>query len=67
MQGGAVIIDLMMEGGLRRDLHIVRAGRVKGFGSANAEVGPGRFDERLGNGHRLALGKRRRCNGEPLG
>ncbi len=67
VQRGAVIIDLVKEGRLRRDLHIIRARRVKRFGPANAKVGPGRDYQRLGNGHRLALGQRRRGNGEPFG
>src|SRR5690606_30923781 len=40
VQGGAVIIDLMGECGLRRNLHIILAHIVKGFRPAGPKIRP---------------------------
>jgi len=63
VQGGAVEIDLLAEGLLRRHLHEIEGGRVIGRMPADPEVSAGRCDQRLGDRDGLALaahGRRRR-------
>ena len=67
VQRRPVIIDLSGESRLRRHLHIVERGGVKGLRPADAELGTARGNQRLGGIVRLAFGKRHRRDGEPLG
>jgi len=64
VKAGAIIVDLLEEGGLRRHLHEIGAGRVEGACAADAKIDAGRGDNLLGDGHDLALRKRCRIAGE---
>src|SRR3546814_17725372 len=64
-QRGAVIIDLIEKGGLRRHLHIIMRGDVEGPVATDAEIDPARGDHRPGDGDDLALGKRCRVGTDP--
>ncbi len=66
METGAIIVDLLAEGRLRRDLDEVRAGRVEGALAADAEVRAGRVYQRLGGGNDLAFRQGRGFGGEPV-
>jgi hypothetical protein len=66
MQRRAVIVDLLEEGRLRRHLHIVLRGHIEGPVPADAEGHARSRDDRLGQGHDLALGQGRRIAEEIL-
>ena len=48
MQGRAVIVDLIREGGLRGNLHIIRAHIIEGFRSTRPKVRCGRRNQSFG-------------------
>ncbi len=66
VQRRAVVVDLVEEGGLRRDADIVLAGVVVGAFAADADIGPGGGDQGFGARDDLAFGKRRRFGDEPV-
>src|SRR3546814_17078632 len=60
VKGGAIEIDLIAEGGLRRHGHEIAAGRIESLAAADAEIGAGGFYQRLGMGENFAGGWGRR-------
>jgi hypothetical protein len=59
MQGGAVVVDLLAEGRLRRDADIVESRGVIGLVAADPEIGAGRGDQGLDVRDDLTLGQGR--------
>lgn len=55
METGAVIVDRLVKGRLRRHLDAVEARHIKGHRAARMECRAGRGDQRLGGGHGLAF------------
>jgi len=64
MKAGAIIVDLLEEGGLRRDLHEIMGRDIKSLVASDAEIDAARRDHGLGDRHDLALGQRRGIGGE---
>ncbi len=60
VKAGPIIVDRLKEGGLRRHLHPVERGHIKGAVAADVEIDSAGGDHFLGDGHGLALGQGRR-------
>jgi hypothetical protein len=58
VETGPVIIDLLKERGLRRQLDAIERRGVEGAVPAYQDIGPGGGDERLGARDRLPRGQR---------
>jgi len=57
METGAVIIDLLTEGRLRRHLHIIKGGIIIGLSATNAEIRRGGLDQGFGVRDNLTFGQ----------
>ena len=64
VQRGAIIVDLLEERGLRRNLHIIMRGYIEGTVAADAEIDARCGNNRFGDGHDLAFGERRGAGGD---
>src|SRR5690348_8857673 len=67
MEAGAVVVDLMEEGRLRRNPDVVLGRHVKRLVAADPEIRAGRRNDGLGLRYDLAVRRDRRCPNHMLG
>lgn len=64
VEGGAIVIDLVAEGGLRRNLHKIAAGGIERLCPADPKIRAGRLDQVFRMGDDLAFRQGRGIAGE---